>query len=143
MHDLHNYLCNQLSDMIGKRSVVVFYDPRCEFTPFFDRELEEVGKGYGELPRISLGEQMAFLARFAGSFCGLRGAVEPLVSRDRPDPLILYMPGVTRDRQGSILMEIEKAGAVYEPQLKRLARNVLRRRFTDGDIDEMLVPENL
>ena len=32
-------------------------------------------------------------------------------------------------------MELEKGGTCYEPQLKRLALNVLRKRFTDGQID--------
>ena len=40
-------------------------------------------------------------------------------------------------------MELEKAGECYEPQLKRLARNVLRQRYTDGVIDEMLAPERV
>ena len=40
-------------------------------------------------------------------------------------------------------MELEKAGTCYEPQLKRLALNVLRKRFTDGKIDEMLKPPSL
>jgi len=37
-------------------------------------------------------------------------------------------------------MELEKAGECYEPQLRRLARNVLRQRYTDGVLDEMLAP---
>ena len=40
-------------------------------------------------------------------------------------------------------MELEKAGECYEPQLKRLARNVLRQRYTDGVIDEMLASERV
>ncbi|HKV11148.1 MAG TPA: PglZ domain-containing protein [Thermoanaerobaculia bacterium] len=40
-------------------------------------------------------------------------------------------------------MELERAGECYEPQLKRLARNVLRQRYTDGVIDEMLAPERV
>ena len=47
----------------------------------------------------------------------------------------------------SLLMELEKGGECLEPQtnwsLKRLARTVLREKFTDGDIDEMLAPGNL
>ena len=38
-------------------------------------------------------------------------------------------------------MELEAAGECWEPQLKRLARNVLRTRYTDGAIDELLSPE--
>jgi hypothetical protein len=37
-------------------------------------------------------------------------------------------------------MELEKGGECYEPQLKRHALNVLRQRFTDGQIDELLRP---
>jgi hypothetical protein len=40
-------------------------------------------------------------------------------------------------------MELEKGGDCYTPQLKRLALNVLRQRYTDGVIDEMLAPEKL
>ena len=57
--------------------------------------------------------------------------------------MVLYLPGCERDRRGSVLMELEKAGECYEPQLKRLARNVLRQRYTDGVIDEMLAPERV
>ena len=70
----------------------------------------------------------------------LRAVVEPFVSGDTPDHVVIYLPGCERDRRGSVLMELEKAGECYEPQLKRLARNVLRQRYTDGVIDEMLAP---
>jgi len=140
MHPFHKYLCQQLDDMLKTRSVVVFYDPRSEFRPFFDRELPEVGKGYGDLPRVLVGERLTFLARYAGSFFGVRAAVEPIAALEKPDTLIIYLPGVARDRQASVLMEMEKSGICYEPQLKRLALNVLRKRFTDGQIDEMLRP---
>src|SRR5437899_5668789 len=57
--------------------------------------------------------------------------------------MVIYLPGCDRDHHGSVLMELEKAGESYEPQLKRLARNVLRQRYTDGVIDEMLAPERV
>ena len=141
MHPFHDYLCGQLDDLLKKHSIVVFYDPRREFEPLFERELKEVGaSGYPKLVWTSVGAHNAFVARFEGSFFQLRDQVEPLIALDKPDPLVLYLPGVTRDRQTSILMELEKAGTAYEPQLKRLALNVLRKRFTDGQIDEMLRP---
>ena len=140
MHPFHNYLCEQLSDMLQKHSVVVFYDSRSEFRPFFDRELPEIGKGYDDLPRVFIGERLTFVARYAGSFFGVRAAVEPIAALEKPEPLIIYLPGIARDRRASVLMEMEKSGVCYEPQLKRLALNVLRRKFTDGQIDEMLRP---
>jgi hypothetical protein len=138
VHPFHDYLTEHLDALLRKRAVVVFYDPRQEFRPFFDRELEP--QGGAPLPRVMIGTRVAFLARYAGSFFGLRAAVEPIVAADQPEPMVLYLPGVTRDRTGSVLMELEQAGTCYEPQIKRLALNVLRQRFTDGQIDEMLRP---
>lgn len=141
MHAFHDYLCEHLEELLKKRSVVVFYDPRNEFEPFFDRELEaQVG---GDLPRVTIGNHTASLARYEGSFFGLRAAVEPIVETDKPEPVILYLPGIARDRTNSVLMELERGGTCYEPQLKRLALNVLRKRFTDGQIDEMLRPASV
>lgn len=36
MHPLHDYFARQLADKLTRRGVVVWYDPRREFTPFFD-----------------------------------------------------------------------------------------------------------
>ena len=143
MHPFHDYLCQQLDDMVKKRGIVVFYDPRREFEPLFDRELEEVGTGYDGLPRVFVKERLTFVARHEGSFFALRNTVEPIADLDKPEPLIIYLPGLERDRQTSVLMELEKSGTAYEPQLKRLALNVLRKRFTDGQIDEMLRPASV
>ena len=143
MHPFHDYLCQQLDDMLKKRGVVVFYDPRREFEPFFDRELQGTGTGYDGLPRMFVKERLTFVARHEGSFFALRNAVEPIADLDKPAPLIVYLPGIDRDRQTSVLMELEKSGTAYEPQLKRLALNVLRKRFTDGQIDELLRPANV
>ncbi|MFO7695730.1 MAG: PglZ domain-containing protein [Anaerolineae bacterium] len=140
MHPFHDYLVQQLDELLKRRSVIVFYDPRSEFLPFFDRELPEVGKGRDDLRRVFVGDRLTFVARYSGSFFGLRVAVEPIAALDKPAPLVIYLPGVTRDRQASVLMELEKGGACYEPQLKRLALNVLRKMFTDCQIDEMLRP---
>lgn len=141
----HRYLCQQLGEQLIKRRVVVFYDPRREFEEFLG-DLQEAGPGYGGLPRLMLDAQpdpIAHLARFEGSFFGLRAAVEPVAELDKPDYLIVYLPGVTRDRTSSVLMELEKGGTCYEPQLKRLARNVLRQFNTDGAIDELLAAEKV
>ena len=142
---LNRYLRQLLGEQLRKRRLVVFYDPRREFEPFFD-ELEHAGPGLGGLPRVVLDtghDTTAHLARFEGSFFGLRAAVEPVVERDRPEFLIVYLPGATRDRRGSVLMEIEKGGNCYGPPLKRLARNVLRDFYTDGAIDNLLASDKV
>lgn len=135
MHAFHEYLSGQLQEKLEKRRVVVWYDARGEFVPFID----ELATGAeGELPEIAVGDVRARLARFGGSFFALRLLVEPMVAADTPDTLLVYLPQITRDRKSSPLLELELGGVCYEPQLKRLARNVLRRFHGDGSIDEML-----
>lgn len=143
MDALSEYLSAQLAPLLAKRGVVLFYDPRSEFAPFIDGELDHVGGAGDGLVNVLVGEQLTVLARFAGSFFGLRAAVEPVASRDEPGALLVYIPGVERDRHGSVLMELEKGGECYEPQLKRHARIVLRQFYTDGDIDAMLATDAL
>ena len=139
-HPLHDYLCQQLDEQLRKNGIVVFYDPRREFEPFFEDELKDEDAGNGALPRVRMKERLTYVARYRGSFFALRHEVEHIAQVDSPEPLILYLPGVERNRKGSILMELEKGGRTYEPQLKRLAANVLRRHFTQGRVDKMLAP---
>jgi len=80
----------------------------------------------------------ASLAEYAGSMFELRAVVEPHVSGDALASVVVYIPGVTRDRRASVLMELEKAGTTWEPQLKQLAKNVLLQKYTLGVVDEML-----
>jgi hypothetical protein len=140
---LREYLCAQLDERLQERRVVVFYDPRLEFPPLFDRELENVGAGPDGLYCVFIRDRQILVARYDGSFFAVRAAVESTVAEDEPDPLLIYLPGVSRDQNESILMELEKAGATYEPQIKRHARTLLREFYTDGAIDDMLAPESL
>jgi hypothetical protein len=141
MNALRSYLCQQLDGLLAKHRVVVFYDPRSEFLPFFNDELEVVGLSGCGLPRVSIQERLTYLARYEGSLLALRDAVEPIAGLAKPEPLLLYLPGVERDRQMSVLMELDKGGTTYEPQLRRLARHVLLKQFSDGQIDAMLRPQ--
>ena len=143
MNLLYDYLCAQLDERLAERRVVVFYDPRSEFAPLFDRELQNVGAGPNGLYRVFVGERLTLVARYDGSFFAVRAAVEDIVAEDEPDPLLIYVPGVARDPNDSVLMELEKGGSTYEPQLKRHARTLLRQFYTDGAIDDMLAPESL
>lgn len=142
MNEFYDYICKQLLDLLKKRRVVVFYDPRKEFNPFID-ELPVLDNHDDAVTPVHVLDSLIHLACFDGSFFGLRAAVEPLVRTDQPELLLIYLPGVLRDRRGSVLMELEKGGDTYEPQLKRLARNVLRQKYTEGTIDQMLAPESI
>ena len=145
-HKLHGYLAQQLDKALREYRVVVFYDVRSEFEPFM-AELDVIDTGVGDLPRTSIGDTLTHLARFDGSFFALKSSIEPLVSADRPESLLIYLPGKTRDRASSVLMEVERAGQVYgdapSHALKSTARQLLREQYTDGDIDEMLRPDTL
>lgn len=140
MHDLHEYLVRQLAEHLLKRRVIVFYDPRNEFSTFID-ELE-VAEGTPDC-KVSIGKVAAGLIRSEGSLFAVRAKAEPFVASELPEPLLIYISGIERDRKGSVLMELELAGDCYEPQLKRLARHVLSKRYTDGVIDERLKPDKV
>ena len=142
MHPLHKYLARQLTEKLRVRRIVVWYDPRREFDGF----IAEARGGEGPVPgtsRVVLEGLVAALAEYDGSFLAVRLAVEPLVAVDAPGPVVVFVPGAERDRTGSLLMVLEAAGETYEPQLKRLARNVLRQKYTDGTIDQLLVSETV
>lgn len=159
MHGLHQHIASTLDRLLRERRVVVFYDLREEFQPFID-ELDVVGTGVGDLPRVCIHDTLAHVARLEGSFFALKAAVEPILAAPRPEPVLVYVPGYAKERLGklrapatpntvqgkdvwNVLFELDCAGQSYEPSLRGLARNELRRRYTDGDIDEMLAPESL
>ncbi|HUP24847.1 MAG TPA: PglZ domain-containing protein [Thermoanaerobaculia bacterium] len=140
MHLLHDYVAKQLADKIGTRGVVVWYDERAEFAPFIE-EVRGDGRADHEPVEVRVGERTARLIESTGSLFELRATVEPLVCGDKPESVVLYLPRCARDRRGSVLMELEKAGATWEPQLKQLARNLLLQRFTLGVVDELLAAD--
>jgi len=143
MHPIHAYVVKQLSDKLKSRRIVIWYDVRREFAPFI-AELRGGARTSHDAVPVTVGGVAARLAEYDGSMFELRAAVERFVCGDVPvEQVVVYLPGCERDRLGSVLMELEKAGECYEPQLKRLARNVLRQRYTDGVIDEMLAPERV
>ena len=142
MHPLHDYLAKQVGEKLKAKPILVWYDARQEFQPFIE-EIRGGPPAPGEVTNVGLGGTRVRLAEYSGSYFELRAMVEPLVSADDPDPLIIYLSGVEHDRRGSVLMELEKAGERYERSLKQLARNVLKQRYTDGVIDEMLGPERV
>src|SRR5262245_22906068 len=142
MHPLHDYIAKQLAEKLKSKKVVVWYDARCEFVPFVE-EMRGGARSSASAGLVIIDSIVAKLSDYDGSMCELRAIVEPFGSTDPPEHLIVYIAGCERDRGGSMLMELEKAGDCFEWSLKRLARNGLRQRYTDGVIDEMLVPEKV
>lgn len=137
MHQLHEYVAKQLADKVKSRRVVVWYDERSEFQPFVD-EVRGGPRASSEMVAVSISGVNAQLAQYAGSMFEIRALVEPHVRADNPGTVVIYIPGCTRDRRGSVLMELEKAGITWEPQLIQLAKNVLLQKYTLGIVDELL-----
>lgn len=142
MHPLHDYVAKQLAEKLKSKKLVVWYDERGEFAPFI-AEVRGGPRTTNPLAPVSVAGIATHLAEYAGSMFELRAIVEPLINGDTPESVVVYLPGCERDRRASVLMELEKAGECHEPQLKRLARNVLRQRYTDGVIDELLAAERV
>jgi hypothetical protein len=142
MHPLHDYVAKQLTEKLKERRVVVWYDTRREFVPFID-EIRGGPRSHGTTVPIIISGSSARLAEYDGSYIELRAIVEPLVNADLPEAVLIYIPGIERDRRNSVLMELEKAGDTFDRPLKWVARQVLRQRYTDGVIDDMLAPERV
>ena len=145
MHPLYEHLARQFGDLLQKQRFVVVYDPKAEFEPFVARDLprDDAASAMPGLERVRVGTVAAYLARYEGSYFGLRAAVEPIVSQDRPEPLLIYVPRAKPDEKSSPLTELERAGTTYAVQFKRLARTLLQRSYSDGQIDELLERPNL
>lgn len=137
MHPLHDYVAKQLADKLKSRRVVVWYDERGEFRSFVD-EVRNGPRASSDPIRVSVGGASALLIEYVDSMFELRAVVEPHVSNDAPATVVVYVPNVARDRHASVLMELERAGTTWEPQLKQLAKNVLLQKYTLGVVDEML-----
>jgi hypothetical protein len=137
MHPLHDYVAKHLADKLKSRRVVVWYDERAEFQPFVN-ELRGGPRAPGDPVQVSVSGASARLAEYSGSIFELRALVESHVSSDAPPAVFVYLPNVARDRHASVLMELEKAGTTWEPQLKQLAKHVLLQKYTLGIVDEML-----
>ncbi len=137
MHPLHDYVATKLAEQIKSDRVVVWYDERREFQPFVD-ELRGAPRTSSEPVKVSVGVFAVWLAEYAGSMFELRAVIEPHVCGDTPECALLYLPGCAHDRHGSVLMELEKGGTTWQRQLKQLAKQVLLKRYTLGDVDEML-----
>ncbi len=135
-HPLHQHLAKKIGDLLKKKKIVVWYDPPSDFSPFLDELVGDRDKP-GCLHSVNIGGIEAWLAEYEGSFFELRKSVEHLVGDEVPVPVLIYVPGVERDPEGSLLLEMEKAGETYQPRLKQIARPVLKAFYTDGVIDDL------
>lgn len=135
MSTFQEEIAGRVARHLKERRVVVFYDPRGEFRPFI--ELLMAG---AEEDVVQIGDSRAWLLRYAGSYLALRREADRRLADAGPRHGLVYVGGEERDRKRSALMEFDLAGHTYEPQLRKLARDILRERFSDGQIDGFLEP---
>lgn len=137
MHPLHDYVAAQLAGKLKSKKLVVWYDGRGEFAPFI-AEIRGGERTSDEPMPVSVAGVATHLAEYSGSMFELRAVVERRVSGDSAESVLIYLPDCERDRRASVLMELEKAGTTWEPQLKQLAKNVLLQKYTLGVVDELV-----
>lgn len=143
MHELHRHLSATLADKLTKRRVVTWYDTRGEFRGFVAELLGGSLPDECRLDTVTVGGRGARLCVLRDSFFEVKFLVEPVVSKDLPEPVVIYLPEKTRDDATSVLMELEAAGDRWEPQLKREARRVLLKQLGDGQIDQIFASPNV
>lgn len=135
MSTFNEEIAGRVERHLKERRVVVFYDPRREFEPFIDSLVESAADDV-----VEVGSRPAWLLRYAGSYVALRHEADQRLASAKPRHGLVYVPGEDRDRTRSPLMELDLAGHTYRPQLRKLARDILRQRFSDGQIDQFLEP---
>lgn len=143
MNEFHKHMVRSMLDRLKKRRVVVWYDPRREFSPFV---AELTGGSVPEtcgVDAVAVADLEVNLCTMKESFFEVKFAAEVFADGGQPDPLLIYLPGKSRDDNSAVLMELELGGDRWEPQLKREARRILKTRFGDGQIDQMLDSPNI
>ena len=116
-----NYLQEIISEQLRLHKLVVWYDPTSDF--------------------VRLVENLAFpevtIARYQGSFIGLRYEIDHLMEDNEPPRLLVYVP-MTKESAGNALVELEAAGVILKPgqqpperntRLSYIAANALRPRL--------------
>ncbi|ANP46080.1 PglZ domain-containing protein [Candidatus Viadribacter manganicus] len=136
MHPLHEHIGRLIGEQVRERKIVVIYDEKRQLTSFFDELVE--GRT-GDLIDVTVGAARPKLHVCDGSFLKTRFAVEELVAGPIAPELLIYLPGMRHEPKMSLLAELEKAGKLYAPQpLKLMTRHVLKQRFHETAIDDML-----
>ena len=143
-HPFHEYLASLLAERVDKHQLVVWYDPREEFRGFIAelRGLAEITECAPESVKLGAGE--VTLVCKNGSLFEAKLVAEPLVSSEKVEPLLIYLPGERQDEPMlNVLLELEKAGTPVEWKLAQMARHCLQRYISDDQIDQLLQGDSI
>ena len=143
MHELRHHLSRMLADRLKNSGIVTWYDPHREFADYIS---ELVGADLPlqcTLQEVSLGRTSTQLCVLLDSFLEAKRAIQPVVTGILPGPLLIYVPDKQQHNHAENLMELEGGGNRWEPQLERVARGVLKRRFREEQIVQIFEAPSL
>jgi len=129
MGPVSQYVAQLVRRKLDQHLVLVWYDPTRAFAELVD---------YLDLPP---GTRVAW---FTGSYFELRAEVEEHFARmtrtagGSAAPLLVYVPAVPLPKQIDPLLGLAAAGGALKEDLVTLAREALRGRYSESDLDDLL-----
>jgi len=139
---LHRRLCQELAKQLSEHRVLLVFDPGQRLRPFLD-DIATAPPSGPELGTLSLGEQPARWLAAGASLYQLRSQLEPHVSADLPDPLLVYLPDHQESESRAVLLELIRAGSTFDIQLVNRARFFLREVLEPDKVEQLLKQPNL
>jgi hypothetical protein len=134
---LHRRLCQELAKQLSEHRVLLVIDPGQQLRPFLDDVASTQPSG-GEPGALNLGEQQPSWLVAGSSLYQLRSQLEPLVAKDLPDPLLIYLPDRQEAEGRAVLLELIRAGGIFDIQLVNRARVYLREVLEPDKVQQLL-----
>ncbi|MCP9793564.1 PglZ domain-containing protein [Vulcanococcus limneticus Candia 3F8] len=129
--------CQELSRQLSLHRVVLLFDPVEQLRSLLDALA--TSQPTPDAPGgLNLGELQAQWLIAGSSLFALRHQLEPLVCADQPDPLLVYLPQRQEADGRATLLELIRAGTVFEAQLVKRARVYLREVMEPDKVEQLL-----
>jgi len=134
---LHRRLCQELAKQLSDHRVLLVFDPGQQLRPFLD-DVASTEPSAAEPGALNLGEQQPSWVVAGSSLYQLRSQLEPLVAKDLPDPLLIYLPDRQEAEGRAVLLELIRAGGIFDIQLVNRARVYLREVLEPDKVQQLL-----
>ena len=135
-------LCQLLAHELNLRRVVLIFDPNEQLRSFFE-DITNNPPNKNNPGNLDLGDIHAKWLIGGNSLFKLRHEIEPLISKDLPDPLLIYLPKRNENECRSTLIELISSGSVFDPQLLNRASYFLREVMEPEKVKLFLKRTNL
>jgi hypothetical protein len=129
--------CQELSRQLSLHRVVLLFDPAEQLRSLLDA-LATSQPSDGVPGGLNLDELQAQWVVAGSSLFALRHQLEPLICADLPDPLLIYLPQREEADGRAALLELIRAGTVFEAQLVNRARVYLREVMEPEKVEQLL-----